>query len=99
MKLKVKAAVVMSGDGCIEDLEAALDHIKERQQFVREKLEMVRVGGHPKWPKEPERLRRKAIVARERLEADHEYLLDYSERFLERCMDDISIMMNDAMFR
>ena len=45
------------------------------------------------------KLRRKAIVARERLEADYECLLDYSERFSERCTGGISIMMNDAMFR
>ena len=48
MKLKIKAATVIGDDGRIEDLEAPLDLVKERQQLVPENLEMVRAGGHLK---------------------------------------------------
>ena len=48
MKLKIKAATVIGDDGRIEDLEAPLDLVKERQQLVPENLEIVRAGGHLK---------------------------------------------------
>jgi hypothetical protein len=97
---KIKAATVTGDGGCIEDLDAALDLIENHRQYISENLEMVRVGGRPNWPRaSDDKLRKKAIAARERLESDYKYLLNYAERLSEKCADGIKIMMNDAMLR
>lgn len=99
MKHKIKAATITGGGGRIEDLDAALDLIEDHRQYINESLEVVRVGGHPNWPKAPDKLRKKAIAARERLESDYEYLLNYAEGLSKKCIEGITIMMNDAMLR
>jgi CorA-like Mg2+ transporter protein len=99
MKHKIKAATITGGGGRIEDLDAALDLIEDHRQYISENLETVRAGGHPNWPKAPEKLRKRASAARERLEGDYEYLLNYAERLAEKCIEGITIMMNDAMLR
>ncbi|KUJ18841.1 uncharacterized protein LY89DRAFT_506064 [Mollisia scopiformis] len=99
MKHKIKAPTITGGGGRIEDLDAALDLIEDHHQYISENLETVRAGGHPNWPKAPEKLRKRASAARERLEGDYKYLLNDAERLAQKCMEGITIMMNDAMLR
>jgi len=63
MKHKIKAATITGGGGGIENLDAALDLIEDHRQYISEVLEVVRVGGHPNWPKAPDKLRKRAIAA------------------------------------
>lgn len=99
MKHKIKAATITGGGGRIADLDAALDLIEDHRQYISDNLKVVRAGGHPNWPKAPDKLRRKAIAARERLENDYEYLLNNTETLSKKCIEGITIMMNDAMLR
>ncbi|KAL9030921.1 MAG: hypothetical protein Q9196_000995 [Gyalolechia fulgens] len=99
LKHKIKAATITGGGGRIEDLDAALDLIEDQRESISENLELVRAGGHANWPRAPEKLRKKAIAAQETLQRDYEYLLNHAEGLAKKCVEGITIMMNDSMVR
>lgn len=99
MRIKIKAATVIGGNGQIEDLEFALELIDDHQHAIRETLATVKMGGHPDWPRATGKPREAAESARNQLARDLEHLLDLSRGLASRCTEGISIMMNDAMFR
>lgn len=85
--------------GQIEDLQDTLQIVEDHREFIKENLECVTAGGHPKWPKAPEKWRPKVVESQEQLQRDLTHLLNYAERLSGRCNEGIMMIMNDAMFR